>query len=82
MAAKNAFSITYTKHVDGVQKVVRYSGTGKEVILQRENVQAIYPTGTSDEDSLFVMTDGSYYIGQEDFADVQTDISATDLTGS
>lgn len=82
MPAKNAFSITYTKHVDGPQKVVRYSGSGKEVILQRENVAGIYPYGASDEDSLFVMNDGSYYIGQEDFADVQIDISATDLTGS
>jgi hypothetical protein len=82
MALKGAVVITATKIVDGPKQRVAYSGSGKDVTLMTANIKEILPTGTSDEDSIVILNDGSMYIGQVAFDDLNTGISATDETGS
>lgn len=82
MAAKNSFVVTATKIVDGKKQAVTYSGSGKDVTIMRENVKIIYPAGASDEDSIIVLMDGTQITSPEEFDDLNTDVSATDITGS
>jgi len=82
MALKGAVVITATKVVDGVNKRVAYSGSGKDFTLITANIKSIEAYGASDEDSLVLLNDGSIYIGQVAFDDLNTGISATDETGS
>jgi hypothetical protein len=82
MALKGGIIITATKIVDGAKRAVTYSGTGKDITLITANIKAIHPTGASDEDSIVEMTDGSLITGVVAFDDLNTDISATDSTGS
>ena len=82
MALSGAVVITATKVVDGKNQRIAYSGTGKDFTLLTANIKHIEGTGTSDEDSLVLLNDGSIYIGQVAFDDLNASISATDATGS
>jgi hypothetical protein len=82
LAAKNAIVVTATKIVDGKKQAVTYSGSGKDVTLMRENIKIIYPASTSDEDSVIVLVDGTMIYCPEEFDDLNTDVSATDITNS
>jgi methylaspartate ammonia-lyase len=82
LAQKSQVVITATKYVDGVSKSVKYSGSGKDFTLFTAQIKHIEPYGSSDEDSLVLLNDGSIYIGQVAFDDLNTGISATDETGS
>jgi hypothetical protein len=80
VAAKNEISVTATKIVDGKKQAVIYSGSGKSVTLTREHLVRYEAHGS--EDTIFILADGTQIIGQQEYADVNTAISATDSTGS
>jgi methylaspartate ammonia-lyase len=82
VAQKISFTVTATKIVSGAKKAVTYSGSGKDVTLFTANVISILPIGASDEDVLITLVDGSQITGQMAFDDLNTDLSATDQTGS
>jgi hypothetical protein len=82
MALNGAIVITVTKIVDGKKQAVTYNGSGKDIAIVTANLKAVHPAGTSDEDSIYEMVDGTLYYGIEDFDASTSELSATDRTGS
>lgn len=82
MAIAGATTITATKILDGKKGAYTYNGSGLDVSLITANILRVLPIGASDEDSLYIMNDGTMLWGVESFSDTIVELSATDNTGS
>ena len=82
MALSGAIVITITKLFDPQKKAYFEFADGKDITIVTANLKHILPIGASDEDSLYVMVDGTMYWGVESFDDTTSELSATDRTGS
>lgn len=80
MAQKEKVVVTATKIVRPNQSTVVFA-SGKEITVDLNNSK-ILPTGASDEDCIIITADGTQITAQVSFDDLNTDISATDSTGS
>lgn len=82
MALKGATVITITKLYDPTKRAYFEFADGRDITIVTANLKAVHPTGASDEDSIYEMTDGTKYWGVESFDDTTNELSATDNTGS
>lgn len=82
MALNGALVITASKIMDGKKQSYLYSGPGKDIAIITANVLRVVPTGADDEDSLYIMNDGTLIWGIADFDDTTNVLSASDQTGS
>lgn len=82
MALNGAIVITVTKIFDPSKRAYFEFADGKDIAIVTANLKHVLPIGASDEDSLYVMTDGTMYWGVESFTDTTSELSATDNTGS
>jgi len=80
MAQKSLVTVTATKIVRPNGSSVSFS-SGKDITVNLNDSKVI-PTGASDEDCIIITSDGTQITAQVSFDDLNTDISATDSTGS
>lgn len=80
MAQKSLIALSALKVVNPKGQVL-YDGTGKDFTFHLNGQTAVF-TAYGTEDTIMQTSDGWVVTFKEEYADVNTDMSATDLTGS